>query len=508
LLNTDSRTEVRVFGSLDHLSQHEEEAFDIAIVPWSRSTDSYPWLNRLGRPPSRAIVGVDDSTNEAVFWLRDIDQNLLLDLSERLSGLHLIHASDIPNIASPPGDSQVVRGAPRHRTPIQDLLTWVELSVRRRLAENDHDAAGETGSIPGWTAGLSQIRAIIGGQAGETLDSLQSALLQHDQKIGHQGLVSFGTGISLSPLEQRLFALAFAPELDGRFQAAYGYLHNDRGYASITLLSDLLANYGADALTIRRIILDDGPIARFRLLEAQQGADGRIGPESALRVSDDIIEFMMQGRFSSRSLAPALSFASVSPAPLPKGRASAELLAMINEAPPDSQQVIQLIAPRSASDWAKTILTGQGHRVLVIDAARLEEFGQAGVEAIASKIARICCLTNALPLLEGTRALTGKSGDLAAMLLDHVDTLLVDLEHPWAPPVTVTSRLIKPFAESMTVDAAYWQAAAANHYFKISDGDASELAATRRDDASQVASICRHEQQPNSEAFRPWRYRC
>jgi hypothetical protein len=44
----------------------------------------------------------------------------------------------------------------------RDLLAWVELVVRARLSEQPHEPASGGRHILCWTAGLEQIRALIG----------------------------------------------------------------------------------------------------------------------------------------------------------------------------------------------------------------------------------------------------------------------------------------------------------------------------------------------------------
>lgn len=494
LLQADSRTDVSVFGSLNDLAERPGDPFDVTIIPWSRSADGYPWLDRVGEPRSRAVIGVDDTANEAVFWVREIDRSLLLDLSERLSRMGLIERSSMPNvIALAPEEERTGE----HLTPVRELLGFAGLIVRKRLAGDAQGAADAVSPIPGWTASHAQVRDVIGGRSGETREDVQSALSDIERKIADgKAMVDLGSTIRLSPLEQRILALALAPELDGRFQAAFGYLHNDltRGYASVALLSDLLAGPDVDALTIRQMVFEEGPIAQFRLLDAQEGVDGRIGPESALRVPADVIDVLLKGRFSDRDFGAALSLTAAQTVLCPDSAAGAQLLTMIEgeDEPRPSNQLIQLIAPRPAVSWAETVLASEGHRVLKIDGSRLADVGGQGLAAFASKIKRLCRLVPAVPLLTGVRTLEGQVGDLAVLLLDRVETLIIDLEHPWTPPASVTSRLLRPFAETVALSASYWQAAARMHQLKIDEADVAELAATRRDDAAQVASILRH----------------
>jgi hypothetical protein len=57
-LQADDRMEVLLCARQHELAVRSTETpIDIAIVPWLRSADGYPWLDRLGRPRCRTVVG-------------------------------------------------------------------------------------------------------------------------------------------------------------------------------------------------------------------------------------------------------------------------------------------------------------------------------------------------------------------------------------------------------------------------------------------------------------------
>ena len=306
-------------------------------------------------------------------------------------------------------------------------------------------------------------------------------------------MVALGGGLPLSELEQRVLGLALAPELDGRFHCVYGYLHNDlsRGYASATLLADLLRSPSVDGLAIRRAVFADGPIARLQLLEAEPGADGHRGPESALRVPPDLVDFLTEGRIGERALAPTLRLAADAVAPLPDSGSSATLLAAL--APGPQPQLVQLVGPRPAGDWVSALLSGAGRRALRVDLARLEAGdaggagplrGQGRADRSASRPRRQSSKARgraASPCRIWRRCCCGAS-----------TLVVIDLKQPWTPPAWLASRIVEPFAGATRMTAAGWRAAARAHQIEISEADAIELAATRRDDPALVASICRH----------------
>ena len=493
ILQADDRFNVLICASPHELLVQSRDApVDVVIAPWSRAVDGYAWLDRLGHPACGVVIGVDDITNEAVLWVQQMNRDTLLDLSQLLSGFDRAGDYDVTPVIDIREQRGEIDGSSPHGEWSRDLLSWVELVVRARLAEQPHEPASSGAHIPGWTAGLAQVCELIGAQPGESASAVRAALQVFEQRFGGRGLVWLCDGLLLTELEQRILGLALAPELDGRFHCVYGYLHNDlsRGYASATLLANLLRSPTVDALAIRRALFTDGPIALLQLLEAEPGADGRRGPESALRVPVDLVEVLTRGRISERALAPALRLAVDAPAPIPDSGAGATLRAALTEG--RQPQIIQLIGSRPAGDWAAALLSSAGRRALRVDLARLEDSDALGLERFAAKVARIARLTTTTPIVEGARQGGQPVEDLATLLLGRLDLVVVDLKQPWTQPASFASRIIEPFAGATKMTAAAWRAAGRTHQIEISEADAIELAATRRDDPALAASICRY----------------
>ena len=495
-LQADERIEVSLFESLEELSGgNTDTQVDVSIIPWSHKSDGHPWRHRIGTPACRAVIGVDDSTNEALLWTQKIDYETLLSLSRVLSGMRLVVGGSIG------GETSVVELHPfqaelqqtlHEDGPLRHLLAWARLVMRKWLA--DWPDEGPSGQIPGWTTDLSHVRELMGAKRNESSSSVRTKLKRIWRDIEPKGLLPLGARLPLSELEQRILALALAPEIDGRFHAAYGYVHNDmtRCYASATLLANLLAEPGVDALAIHRAVFDDGLIARLRLLQAESGPDGRIGPESTLRVAGDLVEHMTRGHVSPISLAPVLGIATHTVMPFLMTDAASELRAALELPAASSPQLIQLVGQRSSADWATTVLGAAGHCVLKVDVDKQDDLRFSALDRLAAKIARVSRLTNAIPILHGTRQNEGSAHELAILLLRCQSTVVVDLAQPTSPPASVMSRIIDPFAGSTIASAKTWQAAAQAFGISISGPDARELAATRRDDESQVISVCRH----------------
>ena len=72
----------------------------------------------------------------------------------------------------------------------------------------------------------------------------------------------------LSPFEQDVLLLALAPELDLKYETIYGYLNNDvtRRWPTFDLALRLFAPLGHRDLSLRRLLLPEGPLFRDGLL--------------------------------------------------------------------------------------------------------------------------------------------------------------------------------------------------------------------------------------------------
>ncbi|MFY2826032.1 ATP-binding protein [Ruegeria sp. MALMAid1280] len=482
LMQSDDKLDEQFLDSLAELSSDDNsEQFDVAIVPWSRVDDGNPWLERLGRPNCRAVIGLDGTTNEAALWTREINHDLLRKLAELFGGALAASKSDTLSDPHMLGTPSADRSRPRR------VLTWAELLVRSHLTELPQGSETDSTAIPGWTAGLGQVRALLGAEAGETRTSLQDMLSDSEAQSGADDPLMISDKAGLSVLDRRILALSLAPELDGRFQIAYGYLHNDltRGYASEAVLARLLSGIGADAVAIMEAVRS-GPLAQLGLVEAEIGAESRTGPESSLRVPCELVAALVQGAIREDALGPALSMTAASGVPVQHTRATQELLQAISS---EASGLIQLVGERPTGDWAAGVLEASGRRTLRVDLTQLEAESNEALNKAAGQIARIALLSDAVPLFEGAR--TG-GGPLADLLMARTDRAMVDLKDPWAPAARRVAHILRPFAEKRPLAAVDWQETARLNGFEISTSDAEEMAATRRDDPVLAAAVCRY----------------
>jgi ATP-dependent 26S proteasome regulatory subunit len=488
LLRNDTRAEIIPCSSLEDLRVREaQDRVDVVIVPWSRRSDGHPWVNRLGAVGCRTIIGVDDTTNETVLWARQIDRQALLDLTHLFGRERSGAYGDVIEQVESVAEAALAARAEGCANRMQALLLWAELMVRMQLATLGDEASEET-HVPGLTCGLGHARALMRAVPGENALTLGASIRYLETLADPDGTVLFGPRLPLGDLDRRILALVLAPELDGRFHVAYGYLQNDltRSYATPALLADLLRPHGADSLAIWRAVFVDGPLARLRLVEADLGVDGRLGPDARLRAPPDLVEHLAFGRIADATLEPVLRLGSTAYG-LARGDDDARSLVAAIE---DGARLIQLVAPRPVETWAEAALASAGMPCLAVDLSRIGGEDHAGLDRLAARIARVALILDAVPML--LRAPEGVPvQQVAELLLRRNAVVAADVAQPWTPPAGIETRIVKPRASARAVTDPMWREAARLNGFEIDDKDAVELAVTRRDDPSVVMSVCR-----------------
>jgi hypothetical protein len=484
LLQNDTRAEIIPCSSLEDLRvQEAQDRVDVVIVPWSRRSDGHPWVNRLGSVQCQTVIGIDDKTNETILWAREIDRQALLDLTHLFgrerSGAYSDVIGQVESIAlAAPTEGPANR--------MRALLLWAELMVRMRLATlGDED---ET-HVPGLTCGIGRARAVMRAAAGENPMTLGASVRYLETLADPDGTVLFGPRLPLDDLERRILALVLAPELDGRFHVAYGYLQNDltRSYATPALVADLLRPHGADPLAIWRAVFAEGPLARLRLVEADPGGDGRLGPDTRLRAPTDLVEHLAFGRIADATLEPVLRLGPTAYGLEIDDDDARSLVAAIE----DGTKLIQLVAPRPVETWAEAALASAGMPCLTVDISRIGGEDHAGLDRLAARIARVALLLDAVPMLLRAPDAGLPMQELAELLLRRGAVVLADVAQPWTPPAEVEARIVTPRAGERAVTDPVWREAARLNGFEIDDKDAVELAVTRRDDPPVVMSVCR-----------------
>ncbi|RMG63830.1 MAG: ATP-binding protein [Chloroflexi bacterium] len=108
------------------------------------------------------------------------------------------------------------------------------------------------------------------------------AIRQHARRCGEVlRLERLRRAFNLSAFERDALLLCLAPLVDLRFEALYGYLHDDltRKQASPSLILDVLCPPGASRLHYLARLGDQAPLLRFRLLQrASDAQDGHPHP--------------------------------------------------------------------------------------------------------------------------------------------------------------------------------------------------------------------------------------
>lgn len=95
----------------------------------------------------------------------------------------------------------------------------------------------------------------------------------------------------LAEPELEILLLAAAPALDPRFGRVYGWLNDDMARRHLTpALAQRLASADLDALTLRRLLAEDAPLAAFGLIRAE---DTVPAVERALRIDEGLVDVLL-----------------------------------------------------------------------------------------------------------------------------------------------------------------------------------------------------------------------
>lgn len=231
-------------------------------------------------------------------------------LDQLLSTLRLLHRKEDDraagcaleyHIASRPGQAaddacEVVPAGMKVTTAMTKALRWVDALL---LLYHQQNPPAE-GDIPGLSrGGRLPIEAMVKPAAAEQalrLDAARAALLEADKALraelervgGSEPLGALLHNLSLSFLELQAILLCLAPELDLRYQAAYGMLHDDLGRRSATL--GLICALLGEAELVRAELSRTQGLVRWRLIEQ---ATALPHADEPLRLEPELIAWLL-----------------------------------------------------------------------------------------------------------------------------------------------------------------------------------------------------------------------
>ena len=138
------------------------------------------------------------------------------------------------------------------------------------------------------------ITAELDGAAAMPLVNRQGGLVDWMQAAAaHPPLAAMIAAYGLAPVEVGALLLVLAPEIDGRYDRVFAFLHDDvtRRAPTVGLLSRLLYDDAADVVLGRRLFSPDGRLIAHRLIRLET-AGNFLG--SIARVDPQIVRFSLE----------------------------------------------------------------------------------------------------------------------------------------------------------------------------------------------------------------------
>jgi AAA+ superfamily predicted ATPase len=222
--------------------------------------------------------------------------------------------------------------------------------------------------------------------------------------------------LGLTELECKALLLCLAPELDTRYQRAFGYLHDDYGrrYASLGLIGLLLG----DPLAVRSSLAASGGLRRWHLVEAGLSAWGADEP---LRVDRAVLGWLtehrsllhgdLQLRRAVRPTAwPGASIAD--PDDADRERLSTHLAT----SSPGARILLAGEEPESWRIRVEAAAIAIGAEPIRIEAAALSGLAATELEEFAARIARIVKLFKVIPVIDTTGIAVENLSSIALIL--------------------------------------------------------------------------------------------
>jgi len=187
---------------------------------------------------------------------------------------------------------------------LPDLCAWLDAVLSRVLARGARFA--ETRDIAGLTIGLDTARALLGAQnAARDADALDREIRDAEARLLIRADRTYDVDLplrevqecfALDALEQRMFWLALAPELDDRYARVIGVINDDlsRRRPTLGLMAAALKGVEGEWQLASRLYTTR-PFARLGIVAIDRGDSDMPVAQASLVVSRDIVEFVLTG---------------------------------------------------------------------------------------------------------------------------------------------------------------------------------------------------------------------
>lgn len=274
---------VEIEGLLGAIPSDALSALVLVGHPTATEAAAARWL---AERPKLVVLRVDVPANALRIELREKDVQMdsllaaLRELIDRASALASGRVAAVHLQPSPGAGPEARRDGHLHRAAV----AWIHAVLSQAaaaLANRTRAPENKTGDMPGLTVSATTVLDILNDKIARDDEALGLAVPQADEALslaldasenGTEPLAVLAHGCALTALEFRALVLAFAPELDPRYQLCLGLLQDDLGRRSGTpaLYASLLGEASPDrrdAERVRRDLAQSANLARWRLLD-------------------------------------------------------------------------------------------------------------------------------------------------------------------------------------------------------------------------------------------------
>lgn len=351
-------------------------------------------------------IGLRDPQLESLLLLlRDLVAHVETHAGERVAHIRI---SKDHGQGSLDGQTSILAGTPlsyRDRPLLQAAVKWIQsalLNAVQGTIDDNGDVHGFSVTRATVTQSLQSDRTKNQNQEAES--AFVSAMESPENR--NDPLISVVNGFLITPLEARIMLLAFAPELDVRFQRCFGFLLDDmsRRVGTLGLLCSLLG----EPLRIRSELAKSGALLGWRIFEACGGC--LPAADEPLRV-DPFLSHWLLGESNGLENDPRV-YRLVRTIPWPgrdlllrpeEREKAAELLGEVNR---EVGTKWFLLGGEDPAAWRALLELGGNARQVTpirVEAARIADLDLMEVEESARRISRLARLTGRLLVIDMAR---------------------------------------------------------------------------------------------------------
>jgi hypothetical protein len=196
---------------------------------------------------------------------------------------------------------------------LADELKRLDLLIHLRLKQRQPAPPGPLDQFKGLVLDEEEVTHLLNAPAdtppagdreqlalAEELDRLSARIDERREASLREGVYLALPHLShlfhLTPFEEHCVLICLAPEMDGKYERLYAYLHDDvtRKRPSPALALSLLCKTAAEKVAARSVFLSQAPLLKYRLWQVIDGPHEASAPlmSRALKLEDRVVNFL------------------------------------------------------------------------------------------------------------------------------------------------------------------------------------------------------------------------